>query len=81
MLAHARLGHFQIKRVLKTEKTVFLSAHLANGNKAKNTNFYHFYNKILQNIQKTQKGDFDQRLECAAHKFWSKYTTLSKVTL
>ena len=78
------MRHFQIKRVLKTEKThlvVFLSAQLAIGNKAKNTIFYHFYIKILQNIQKTQNGDFDQRLECAAHKFWSKYTTLSKVTL
>ena len=66
------MRHFQKKRVLKTAKT---------RNKAKNTNFYHFYIKIMQNIQKTQKGDFDQRLECAAHKFWSKYTTLSKVTL
>ena len=26
----------------------------------------------------TEKEDFDQCLECAAHKFWSKYTTMGE---
>ena len=38
--------------------------------------FCHSCFKILQKHAKNMEiGDFDQRLECAAPKHWSKYTT------
>ena len=40
--------------------------------------FNHVYIKILQRLAKNkkhEKADFDQCLECAVPKHWSKYTT------